>query len=88
MIFLVYLTKICLLTYSNYGAFIIENNDGYERSGHIHIATSSYLASLKNNWAYKNKSNVPKLKNSANVYHNSDFKEIMSKLEARCANTS
>lgn len=73
--------------YSNYGAFIIENNGGYERSAHVHIATS-YLASLKNNWAYKNKSNVPKLKNSAHVYHNSDFKEIMTKLEARYANIS
>ena len=73
--------------YSNYGAFIINANGGKEESAHVHISTS-YIANLKNNWAYKNKSNIPKLKNSAPVYHNSDFKEIMNKLEARFANTS
>lgn len=73
--------------FSNYGAFIIENNGGYERSPHVHRNTS-YIAGLKNNWAYKNKSNIPKLKNSRDVYHNSDFKEIMTKLEARLANNS
>lgn len=73
--------------YSNYGAFIINANGGTEESAHVH-RTTSYVASLKNNWAYKNKSNIPKLKNSAPVYHNSDFKEIMNKMEARSANTS
>lgn len=73
--------------YCNYGAFIIECNGGYERTAHVH-RTTSYIASLKNNWAYKNKLIIPKLKNSIHVYHNSDFKEIMNKLEARSANTS
>lgn len=71
--------------YSNYGSFII-NTNGYE-CAHVH-RTTSYVANLKNNWAYKNKSNIPKLKNSAPVYHNSDFKETMSKLEPRFTNTS
>tara|TARA_A100001011_G_scaffold374508_1_gene435065 strand:+ start:74 stop:307 length:234 start_codon:yes stop_codon:yes gene_type:complete len=71
--------------YSDYGAFIINANG--KESAHVH-RTTSYIANLKNNWAYKNKSNIPKLKNSAPVYHNSDFKEIMNKLEARFANTS
>lgn len=71
--------------YSNYGAFIINANG--EESAHVH-RTTSYIANLKNNWAYKNKSNIPKLKNSATVYHNSDFEEIMSKLQPRFANTS
>ena len=73
--------------YSNYGAFIINANGGTQESAHVHRSTS-YIADLKNNWAYKNKSNIPKLKNSVSVYHNSDFKEIMNKLEARFANTS
>lgn len=66
--------------YSNYGSFIIESNGGYERSGHVHRCTA-YLASLKNNWAYKNKLNKPKLKNSTHVYHNSDFEKIITKIE-------
>ena len=73
--------------YSNYGAFIINANGGTEESAHVH-RTSSYVAGLKNNWAYKNKPNIPKLKNSTHVYHNSDFKEIMSKLEPQFANNS
>ena len=56
--------------FSIYGAFIIEYNGGYERSAHVHRCTS-YKASLKNNWAYKKKPNIPKLKNSTNIYHNS-----------------
>lgn len=76
------------LNYSNnYGAFIININGGTLESAYVHI-TTSYVAGLKNNWAYKNKSNIPKLKNSIYVHHNSDFKEIMNKLEARFANTS
>ena len=72
---------------NNYGAFIINANG--EESAHVH-RTTSYIASLKNNWAYKNKSNMNMqiLKNSVSVYHNSDFEEIMNKLEARFANTS
>ena len=73
--------------YSNYGAFIINANGGTLESAHVH-RTTSYIAGLKNNWAYKNKSNIPKLKNSTPVYHNSDLKEIMNKLEARFANIS
>ena len=73
--------------YSNYGAFIINANGGTLESAHVQ-RTTSYIAGLKNNWAYKNKSNIPKLKNSAPVYHNSDLKEIMNKLEARFANIS
>lgn len=73
--------------YSNYGSFIIESNGGYVRSAHVH-RTTSYIATLKNNWAYKNKSNIPKLKNTTHVYHNSDFKEIISKLHSRFANIS
>ena len=60
--------------YSNYGAFVIENDGTYERSAHVH-RTTSYVAGLKKNWAYENKSNPPKLKNSASVYFNSDFKQ-------------
>ena len=74
------------LKYSDYGAFIINTNGGTDESAHVH-RTTSYVADLKNNWAYKNKSKIPKLKNSTPVYHNSDFEEIMSKLEARFANT-
>ena len=72
--------------YSEYGAFTINTNGGTDESAHVH-RTTSYVAGLKNNWAYKNKSNIPKLKNSAPVYHNSDFEEIMSKLQPRFANT-
>ena len=74
-------------TYSQYGAFLTEVNGGYERSAHVH-RTTSYIATLKNNWAYKNSQNIPTLKNSTPVYHNSDLKEIMNKLQARKANTT
>jgi hypothetical protein len=71
--------------FSIYGAFIIESNGGYERSAHVHRCTS-YKASLKNNWAYKNKPNKPnkpKLKNSTNIYHSSDLEKILAKIESR-----
>ena len=71
--------------YSTYGSFIINANG--KESAHIH-RTTSYVANLKNNWAYKNKSNMPKLKNSAHVYHNDDFKNHPNKWEPRYANTS
>ncbi len=73
--------------YSKYGAFTINTNGETQESAHVH-RTTSYIANLKNNWAYKNKLNMPKLKNSAHVYHNSDLKKNMNKLEARFANTS
>ena len=62
---------------TNYGAIIINTNG--EESAHVHRSTS-YIASLKNNWAYKNKSNMPKLKNSLQVYNNN--------LESRFINSS
>ena len=68
--------------FSKYGAFIIEYNGGYERSVHVHRCTS-YKSTLKNNWAYKNKPNIPKLKNSTNIYHNSDLEKILAKIESR-----
>ena len=58
--------------FSKYEAFIIDCNESYERSTHVHRCTS-YKGSLKNNWAYKNKPNIPKLKNSRFIYHNSDL---------------
>ena len=64
--------------FSKYGAFIIECNGGYERSAYVHRCTS-YKASLKNNWAYKNKLNIPKLKNSTYIYYNSDLEKILAK---------
>ena len=71
--------------HSNLGVFIIENNGGYERSAHVHRCTS-YIADLKKNWAYKNKTNIAKLKNSMDVCHNNDYKDIMSKYEADFTN--
>tara|TARA_B100001093_G_C26569073_1_gene902133 strand:- start:441 stop:677 length:237 start_codon:yes stop_codon:yes gene_type:complete len=68
--------------FSKYGAFIIECNGGYERSAHVHRC-KSYKASLKNNWAYKKKPNKPKLKNSTNIYDNSDYEKILAKIESR-----
>ena len=69
---------------NSYGAYIIENNGGYERSAHVH-RTTSYIANLKNNWAYKNKTNIPKLKNSATIY-NKTTTETNKKYEERFAN--
>ena len=73
---------------SNYGAFIITTN-GDEECAYVH-RTTSYVASLKNNWAYKNTSIIPKLKNSAHVYHihSNDFKKTTNFMEPRFANTS
>ena len=67
---------------SNYGSFII-NVNGIE-SAHVH-RTTSYVADLKKNWAYKNKPNIPKLKNSATIY-NKTTKETNKKYEERFAN--
>ena len=66
---------------SNYGSFII-NVNGIE-SAHVH-RTTSYVADLKKNWAYKNKQNIPKLKNSKYVYYNNDN----NNLKPRHANTT
>jgi hypothetical protein len=68
--------------HSKLGVFIIENNGGYERSAHVHRCTS-YIADLKKNWAYKNKTNIAKLKNSTDVCHNNDYKEIISKIMSK-----
>jgi 2-phosphoglycerate kinase len=68
--------------YSNLGVFIIENNGGYERSAHVHRCTS-YIAHLKKNWAYKDKTNIAKLKNSIDVYDNNDYKEIITKIMSK-----
>lgn len=68
--------------YSNLGVFIIEKNGGYERSCHVHRCTS-YIADLKKNWAYKDKTNIAKLKNSIDVYDNNDYKEIISKIMSK-----
>lgn len=59
--------------YSNYGVFIVNVNGGIIESAHVHRSTS-YVASLRKNWAYKNRSQVPKLKNSAPIYINSNKK--------------
>jgi hypothetical protein len=64
--------------HSKFGSFIIDSNGGYERSAHVHRC-KSYVADLKNNWAYKDKTNKPKLKLSSDVCYNSDYKEIISK---------
>mgnify|MGYP001280349580 CR=1 FL=1 len=68
--------------HSNLGVFIIENNGGYERSAHVHRCTS-YIADLKKSWAYKDKTNIAKLKNSVDVYDNNDYKETMSKIMSK-----
>ena len=71
--------------HSKFGSFIIDSNGGYERSAHVYRCTS-YVADLKNNWAYKGKANKPKLKLSSDVCYNSDYKEIISKYNLKFVN--
>lgn len=41
------------------------------------------VTDLKKNWGYKNKTNIAKLKNSTDVCHNNDYKEIISKIMSK-----
>ena len=57
---------------SNHGSYIINTDNCSTESAHVH-RTTSYIADLQKNWAYKNKNNIPILKNSLNVINSTNF---------------
>ncbi len=66
-----------------YGSYVVNKKDNtfVIESAYVHRCTS-YIASLHNNWAYTNSSNVPKLKNSLDVKHRSDSNKAKDKANA------
>lgn len=56
--------------------YFTSNHGGVIESAHVHRCTS-YVAKLKDDWAYKNKPNVPKLKNCLQVEDINTYNNII-----------